>query len=106
MRHNKIIDNGYVISIGTGNGGTEITEQEYAEILATIRNKPTTREGFDYRLKTDLTWEEYALPPIEPEPPTDEEAITRYANSITGANDPDLISAAETLLTERIKEES
>ena len=35
----------------------------------------------------------------------EEEALTRYANSITGANDPDLISAAETLITEKIKEE-
>ena len=38
-------------------------------------------------------------------PITDEEALTRCANSITGANDPDLISAAETLITDRIKEE-
>jgi len=38
-------------------------------------------------------------------PLTDEEALTRYANSITGADDPDLISAAETLITDRIKEE-
>lgn len=37
--------------------------------------------------------------------PTEEEALTRYANSLTGANDPDLISAAETLITEKIKEE-
>ena len=37
--------------------------------------------------------------------PTDEGALTRHANSITGANDPDLISAAETLITDRIKEE-
>lgn len=106
MRYYKTIDSGYIISIGTGSGGEEITEQEYAEILATIRNKPTAREGFDYRLKTDLTWEEYAMPPVEPEPLTEEEALTRYANSITGADDPDLISAAETLITERIKEDS
>lgn len=66
MRYNKIIDNGYVISIGTGNGGTEITEQEYAEILAVIRNKPTARDGYDYRLKADLVWEDYKLPPVEP----------------------------------------
>lgn len=46
--------------------------------------------------------------PIPEDPETDEEqaeALTRYANSITGASDSDLISAAETLLTERIKEE-
>lgn len=106
MKYYKTVDSGYIISVGTGSGGTEITEQEYAEILATIRNKPTPRDGFDYRLKTDLTWEEYALPPIEPEPPTDEEALTRYANTLTGADDPDLISAAETLIEQRIKEDS
>ena len=94
MRYHKNVDSGYIISVGTGNGGTEITEQEYAEILETIRNKPTPRDGYDYRLKTDLTWEEFKLPPVEPEPLTDEEALTRYANSLTGANDPDLISAA------------
>ena len=105
MRYYNITNSVYIISIGTGNGGEEITEQEYAEILAAIRNKPTAREGFDYRLKTDLTWEEYKLPPIEPEPLTDEEALTRYANTLTGADDPDLISAAETLITDRIKED-
>ena len=43
---------------------------------------------------------------VEEIPITDEEALTRYANSITGADDPDLISAAETLIEQRIKEES
>ena len=105
MRFYKTIDGGYIISIGTGNGGEEITEQEYAEILTVIRNKPTAREGFDYRLKTDLTWEEYELPPVEPEPPTDEEALTRYANELTGADDPDLLSAAETMITKLAREE-
>jgi len=42
---------------------------------------------------------------VEEIPITDEEALTRYANTLTGASDPDLISAAETLITERIKEE-
>lgn len=47
------------------------------------------------------------MPPEEqPDRTEEEQALTRYANSLTGANDPDLISAAETLLTERIKEES
>jgi len=31
-------------------------------------------------------------------PISDEEALTRYANTLTGADDPDLISAAETLI--------
>lgn len=33
-----------------------------------------------------------------------EEAITRYANELTGADDPDLISAAETLIKQRMEE--
>lgn len=106
MRFYKTINSGYIISIGAGAGGAEITESEYAEILATIRNKPTARDGYGYRLKTDLTWEEYALPPIEPEPLTDEEALIRYANELTGQNDPDLLSAAETMITKLSKEES
>lgn len=36
---------------------------------------------------------------------TPEQALTRYANELTGQNDPDLVSAAETLITERIKED-
>ena len=47
--------------------------------------------------------------PIPEDPETEEqqeEALTRYANTLTGADDPDLLSAAETLITDRIKEES
>lgn len=40
-----------------------------------------------------------------PDEIADEEAITRYANELTGQNDQDLLSAAETLITDRIKEE-
>lgn len=54
----------------TGN----ITEDEYNEILSTIWQRPTPPEGFDYRLKEDLTWELCELPPIpEPEEPSYEE---------------------------------
>ena len=42
---------------------------------------------------------------VEEIPITDEQALTRYANELTGANDTDLISAAETLIEQRIKEE-
>ena len=65
MRYNKTIRDGYIVSIGTGNGGTEITREEYDEILAVIKGRPTPPEGFDYRLRTDLTWEAYELPPVE-----------------------------------------
>ena len=69
MTYYKTMDSGCILSIGTGPGGTGITESEYAEILAVIRSKPSARDGFDYRLKTDRTWEECELPPA----PTEEE---------------------------------
>ena len=56
----------------------------------------------------EMTTEEEATFYAEHEnlvPPDAPEALTRYANELTGQNDPDLISAAETLLTERIKED-
>ena len=39
MRYFKIIKNGSLIAIGTGPGGTEITEAEYNSLLAEIREK-------------------------------------------------------------------
>ena len=38
-----------------------ITKEEYDTILEAINNKPIPREGYDYKLKTDLTWEEYEV---------------------------------------------
>jgi hypothetical protein len=66
MRYYKLVEDGYITAIGTGGGGVEITEQEYNEIMTVIQNKPPRTETTDFRLKTDLTWEEYDRPP-EPE---------------------------------------
>lgn len=101
----KIVMDGYVSAISLLIG-EEITEPEYNTIMQKIQNKPTDPEGYTYKLRADnLEWELVELPPIEPEPLTDEQALTRYANTLTSANDPDLISAAETLIEQRIKEE-
>lgn len=62
-RYYKQTDDVYILAIGTGYGGTEITEAEYSEILSIIQNRPIA-DGKGYRLKTDLTWEEYDLPPV------------------------------------------
>lgn len=71
MRYYKQIKDNFILAIGTGAGNTEITEAEYNEIMAVIQSRPTA-EGKGYRLKTDLTWEEYDLPP-EPEPSDEDE---------------------------------
>ena len=80
MRYNKQTSNNYILAIGTGYGGTEITEAEYNEIMAVIQNRPTA-EGKGYKLKADLTWEEYDLPPV-PEPSDDDEISTDEALNI------------------------
>ncbi len=81
MRYYKNIDSNYIIAVGTGSGGDEIGEQEYNEILAIISNKPIAHDGFDYRLKTDLTWEEYEKTVLEP---VDEPAeIADYENALS-----------------------
>lgn len=80
MRYFKIIKNGSLIAIGTGPGGTEITETEYNDIMAIIKSCPAA-EGKGYRLKTDLTWEAYDLPP-EPEPSDEDELSDAEALNI------------------------
>lgn len=66
----------YIISISTGTGGEEIDKEEYDNIISVIRNRPTAEAGYDYRLKTDLTWELVALPPEEDDPElSDTEAL-------------------------------
>lgn len=71
MRYYKKISDDYIAAIGTGPGGTEIPESEYNQIMAIIQSRPQA-DGKGYRLKTDLTWEEYDLPP-EPDPPEEEQ---------------------------------
>jgi hypothetical protein len=70
MRYYKVIEDGYIVAIGTGADGEEITKEEYDEIMSIIRNKPTAESGYDYKLKEDLTWELVEVPEVEP---TDDE---------------------------------
>ena len=72
MRYYNTIIDGYLVAIGTGTGGEEITESEYNELLSIIHNRPTPQNGYNYKLKADtLTWELVELPPIDD---TDDEA--------------------------------
>lgn len=83
MRYFAKIEDYTYQAIGIGNGGIEITETEYNEIMEILQHIPSA-EGKGYRLKTDLTWEAYDLPP-EPEP-SDEDEIsdTEALNVIMG----------------------
>lgn len=80
MRYYKQITDNYLIAIGTGPGGLEINKDEYNQIMAIIQSRPIA-DGKGYKLKTDLTWEEYDLPP-EPEPSDEDELSDAEALSI------------------------
>lgn len=62
MRYFKALSDGYIYAIGTGSGGTEITEAEYNNILGIIRNGQTAHGSYRYLLKSDLTWERLETP--------------------------------------------
>lgn len=72
MRYYKLVSGDYIISIGTGSGGAEITETEYKTISAAIAQKPQATETTDYSLKTDLTWEPFEIEHVEPDISDDE----------------------------------
>ena len=80
MKYYKQLSDNYIISVGTGSGETEITETEYNSILSVIQSRPTS-ETQGYRLRADLTWEAYDLPP-EPEPSDDDEISNEEAFNI------------------------
>ena len=68
----KYINDKYIIGVGTGAGGEEITEQEYNNILDKINNRLEAPEGYSYRLTTSLEWELCEVPKTAP---TTEEII-------------------------------
>lgn len=80
MRYYKKTIDGCIVAVGTGNVGEEITETEYNSILSVIQSRPTS-ETQGYRLRTDLTWEAYDLPP-EPEPSDEDEISDEEAFNI------------------------
>lgn len=68
----KYINDKYIIGVGIGAGGEEISEQEYNAVLDTINNRPEAPKGYSYRLTTAMEWELCETPKIEP---TTEEII-------------------------------
>lgn len=75
MRYYKIIVNGYLVAVGTGAGGTEITEQEYNDFLLLIAGKPAPPDSTHVYRITEAG--EYVLVEIEPPPePDDNDELT------------------------------
>lgn len=68
MRYYKIIDGDYLVAIGIGTGGEEITEAEYTALKETIRNRPTTSGDVNYKLTTNLIWEMFTPPESDADP--------------------------------------
>jgi hypothetical protein len=66
-KYYKNVEGNYISSISTGTGGEEITQKEYQSIREIVRKRPTPAEGFDYKLRTDLTWELVEVPTVEAE---------------------------------------
>ena len=62
MYQKNIDENGYIVSIVKGVENGNITEQEYNQIVAVLKKKPTAPEGYEYRLRDNLTWELYEMP--------------------------------------------
>ena len=55
----KIVSGGFIDGFGTNgsDGVDEITEAEYQHLRAVFAERPTPPEGYDYRLREDLSWE-------------------------------------------------
>ena len=83
MRYFKVLRDGYIPFIGEGSSGTEITEEEYNAILSVIRNKPAATETMDYRLRENLTWEEYPVDPPDPDPEIDSAELLDILMGVT-----------------------
>ena len=63
----KRVENNYIIAAGDSLVGIPITDVEYEDICSAVKSRPSPPDGYDYMLRTDLTWELVELPP-EPSP--------------------------------------
>lgn len=83
MIYYKHIIGGYILSVGENTGGTEITKDEYNAILDIIHSKPPRTETTDYRLRENLTWEEYPIDPPDPDPNIDDAELLNILMGVT-----------------------
>lgn len=82
MRYFKMITDGYLISVGEGSGGEEISFAEYNAFLKLFAEKPDAQDGYKFRLCADsLEWELVEVP--EPEPIDESAEISDYENALS-----------------------
>lgn len=76
------------------------TESNYVRLVADegkmLKKGEVTLMCVDVSKADVSNWSEIEY--VEPDEPAEEKALTRYANELTGENDPDLVSATETLI--------
>lgn len=86
MRYFKIITDGVVAAIGTGNIGEEISDSEYIKILNLVDNCPDSPSGYQYVLTEDLNWKlcEMQDEPIEGEDMTETEMKAKGYDILVG----------------------
>ena len=68
MRYYKIIDGDYLVAIGRGTGGEEITDKEYTKLKEIIKDRPMISGDGNYRLTTNLIWEMFTPPESDADP--------------------------------------
>ena len=68
MKYFRNIQDNYIAALSTGSGGEEITQEEYEHVLSLVHSCPKADTGYQYRLRTDLTWELVELPPEDTDP--------------------------------------
>lgn len=86
MRYYKIEKDGFITSIGTGNGGIEISEDEYNAIKAVLAVKPHDTLKLGHKLKTDLTWLEFPQD-LDPGPLSGDEKLAKIRAKIKDLKD-------------------
>jgi hypothetical protein len=81
--YKKIIETNYIIAVGVGIVGEEITESEYNELRGIIRTAPLAPGGYTYKLRADtLEWELLELPP-EPDPGEEDATADDYEAALS-----------------------
>jgi hypothetical protein len=82
------------------------TESDYVRLVADegmmLKKGKVTLMCVDVSKADVSNWNEVEY--VEPDKPAEEEALTRYANELTGKNDPDLVSATESLINKFTEE--